>query len=60
MTEGTIGPDEAGALLVGAKPPAELRAPCPTRARRQQLRSPLEVERLASRITGLRDAPSAL
>jgi hypothetical protein len=29
MTEGTIGPDEAGALLVGAKPPAEIQSAIP-------------------------------
>ena len=29
MTEGTIGPVEAGALLVGAKPPAEIQSAIP-------------------------------
>ena len=29
MTEGTIGPVEAGALLVGATPPAEIQSAIP-------------------------------
>ena len=29
MTEGTVGPVEAGALLVGAKPPAEIQSAIP-------------------------------